>query len=162
VRGRLNTEKDFWARVCKIPGGCWQWLGRADRNGYARFILGGKSDLVHRWAWKFKKGPLPGKASGQGLDHTCRNRLCVRISHLELVTSRENNLRGMGVPALNARKTHCKRGHPLTDSNLGLVSGVGRFCRTCAKIHQRNFVARHPEKREQYNRKWREKQKSSQ
>jgi len=35
-------------------------------------------------------GPIP---RGMELDHLCRNRRCVRISHLEMVTSVENHRR---------------------------------------------------------------------
>ena len=43
-------------------------------------------------------------------------------------------MRGESPPAANARKTHCKRGHPLSGENL-LIQAEQRKCRTCE--HQR-------------------------
>lgn len=48
------------------------------------------------------------------LDHQCRNRACVRPSHLKEMTHKENTLLSEGVTAKNARKQGCgKPGHPL-------------------------------------------------
>lgn len=46
-----------------------------------------------------------------------------------------------GVTAINARKTHCKRGHPLSGSNL-LPRPLGRNCRECNRADCRNYRAR--------------------
>jgi hypothetical protein len=48
---------------------------------------------------------------------------------LEAVTNRENMLRGVGVCALNARKTHCKHGHEFTPENTYRVKNGGRACK---------------------------------
>ena len=55
--------------------------------------------------------------------------------HLEPVTHAENIRRGEGVAALNASKTHCKRGHPFNFENTRHRK-TGRACRTCDRAGQ--------------------------
>ncbi|NED52837.1 HNH endonuclease, partial [Micromonospora aurantiaca] len=69
-------------------------------------------------------------------DHLCRNRACVNVTHLEIVTNRINILRGETLQAANAAKTHCIRGHEFTPENTYVKNG-GRDCRTCARERQR-------------------------
>lgn len=84
---------------------------------------------VHRVSYQEFNGPiLPGLV----IDHLCRNKKCVNPKHLEAITSGENVLRGVGPTAMNARKTHCMRGHKL----LGKVGS--RSCQTC--IHDRDKI----------------------
>ena len=70
-----------------------------------------------------------------------RNPACVNPAHLEAVTHRENVLRGAGVSAIQARKTHCKHGHEFTPENTMKVrtpsGNGGRRCRTCDRIRKR-------------------------
>lgn len=121
----------FWLRV---EGGeddeCWVWTGAPDSTGYGRVKCNDKHDLVHRVAYMLEVGPIP---PGRQLDHLCRNLLCVNPRHLEPVSSRENTLRGFGVTAANARKTHCKRGHEFTPENT-IARPLGRNCRACRRI----------------------------
>jgi hypothetical protein len=81
-------------------------------------------------------GPIP---DGLFLDHTCRNRNCVNPQHLDPVTNKENILRGEGSPAKNARKTHCKNGHPLKGENLVRGSKGERVCRTCKNAYLKKW-----------------------
>lgn len=126
VRGA--PEARFWAYTRAIPDGCWEWQGSLDQEGYARFQVGQKIVKAYRWSYEQFVGPVP---DGQVLDHLCRNRACVRPDHLEPVENRENILRGVGVTARNARKTHCKRGHEFTPENTYTEKGGRRTCRTC-------------------------------
>lgn len=78
------------------------------------------------------------------LDHLCRNRACVRRSHLQPVTNKENVLRGESILAENARKTHCKNGHELTPENTYMRKRMqgGRMCKLCsAESGRRNRAA---------------------
>lgn len=56
----------------------------------------------------------------------------------------EESIKIMRINSNNARKTHCKRGHPYSGSNLYLhKSGRGRSCRTCmADTARRGYLAR--------------------
>ncbi|WP_198666191.1 HNH endonuclease signature motif containing protein [Tropicimonas sp. IMCC34043] len=49
--------------------------------------MDGATVAVHRANWINENGIIP---PGKQLDHVCRNRLCVAVEHLELVTPREN------------------------------------------------------------------------
>ena len=128
-----NDPARFWSHVQKQPGdGCWLWAGATNRGGYGRFDAG-QSSLAHCWAWIQEHGPVP---EGLELDHRCRTPACVRPSHLEPVTHRENVLRGESPSAVNARKTHCPRGHPLGGTNLAVDPQGHRRCRACKRERQ--------------------------
>ena len=115
--------------VVVAESGCHEWMGPRNKAGYGKFQLQGASLLTHRLAWEMEVGPIP---EGLTIDHLCRNRCCLRIDHLEVVTGLVNILRSDGPSARNARKTHCKRGHEFTIENtIKSVSRNGRPARTC-------------------------------
>lgn len=88
--------------------------------------------------FEMMRGGIP---EGLTLDHLCRVRRCVNPSHLEPVTNRENILRGNGATAINARKTHCKRGHSLENAYVSRNERrTYRVCRVCAIARQRRQV----------------------
>lgn len=121
--------------------GCWLWLGAVDRKGYGTISIatgGGKkrAAFAHRISHELFRGAIP---TGMEIDHLCRLPCCVNPDHLEPVTHRENDLRGFGAPAMNARKTHCSSGHPFTPENT-YYAGKGRHrrtCRTCKQVWSR-------------------------
>lgn len=117
-----------------MPSGCWVWFGAQSGDvkggrGYGVVSMGTTTARAHRYVYEHLHGPIP---EGLTLDHLCRNKLCVNPEHLEPVTTRENILRGEAPPAMNARKTHCKYGHPLSGDNL-IVWHRMRNCRICRK-----------------------------
>lgn len=123
VEQRLFTKLVF-------DNNCLAWTG-SGVNGYGRIGINGKHKLVHRVMWEMFIGEIP---KGLILDHLCRNRKCVSLNHLEIVSQRKNILRGVGISAKNAKKTHCKRGHPFNKSNTYIRNtpwGYGRVCRVC-------------------------------
>ena len=134
-----NFEKRFWGNVQKTRG-CWKWIG-GKSQGYGRLQIGSRTDgsrrkvLAHRVSYELLVGKVP---KGRELDHLCRNRACVRIDHLEVVTKRQNILRGVGMGALNARKTICKNGHAFTQKNT-YQTKKGRECKTCHKAWQKKY-----------------------
>ena len=132
-------EERFWAKVVDTGtpptyrpdlGSCWIWMG-ATNKGYGHIRNGNKTLAAHRVGYELEYGPVP---SGLELDHLCRVHGCVRPSHLEPVTRRENVLRGVSWFAIQARKTECKHGHPFTPENTRTHGSNGRKCRTCSKV----------------------------
>jgi len=137
---RGTSEERFWAKVGPHTDSkvCWIWLaGFRQSRGLKYGVFGtykGHGVYAHRFAYELLVGPIP---KGMTIDHVktrgCTNTLCVNPSHLEPVTRKENILRGMGVSALNARKTHCKRGHLFDEVNTYRYKS-GRKCRACKRL----------------------------
>lgn len=132
----------FWAKTKEEDRGyktpCLTWTAFIMPNGYGRFHWQGKVQYAHRVAYEAQFGPIPAEVDGQMavIDHKCRNRACVKADHMEVVTNRENILRGRTTPAANARKTHCSKGHEFTAENTGRTKSGTRTCLTCVSEHR--------------------------
>jgi hypothetical protein len=128
--GQGETMMGFFDFVEKTPT-CWLWKGvkgTTHKIQYGYFSNGTKGGvLAHRHSYQIHKGEIP---IGMVIDHLCGNGLCVNPEHLRVVTNKENILRGVGVPAQNSRKTHCKRGHELSPDNVWNRKGR-RACKQC-------------------------------
>ena len=120
----------------KQSDGCWIWMGPRYRGQYGTFMAKKQHFLAHRASYEHSIGTIP---DGLVLDHLCRNPLCINPSHLEPVSNRTNILRGRSPFALNAAKTHCKRGHPLI--NAWLHRGR-RVCRECSRQRLQEWRSR--------------------
>lgn len=128
----------FWAQVEKTDT-CWLWRAGTSAAGYGHAQRDGEG-YAHRVSYILENGPIP---DGLTIDHLCRVRHCVKPSHLEAVSIRVNILRGNGMGARNARKTHCVHGHELPPK----VDGQNRPCRPChnrstRERYQRRLLAR--------------------
>lgn len=108
--------------------------GRPNNKGYVSRKFGGRMEGVHRIAWIEAHGPIP---PGMEVDHVCKQRACVEVSHLRLLTHRENLLAGDTIVARNARKTHCSNGHPFDAVNTYVDRQGKRKCRTCNRNARR-------------------------
>lgn len=130
--GRSARDR-FWEKVDK-SGECWLWTAAKSVGGYGQFWPASRvRRYAHCYAYELLVGPIP---EGLQIDHLCRVRLCVNPDHLEAVTQQENNRRSNSNSAINARKTHCIRGHEFTPENT-YRSSKGRTCRTCHKTSLR-------------------------
>jgi hypothetical protein len=121
---------------CGYKTPCWVWLGALNK-GYGEISVMGKRRYAHQASHELFVGPL---TVGLHFDHLCRNRACINPDHLEQVTIRVNILRGEGLAAKNAAKTHCPQGHPYDLLNTYIYpKNNGRHCRACKLIkwHQR-------------------------
>ena len=98
------------------------------KSGYAAFSRRADLDKPrdnHNFIYSVLVEYVP---EGHVVDHLCRQRACINITHMEVVTIGENISRS---PA-NAkdRPTHCLKGHELTIRNTYRNSGK-RACRVC-------------------------------
>lgn len=112
---------------------CWLWKAMKDKNGYGIFWERGKHVFAHRYIFKILNESLEDALT---IDHLCRVHSCVNPAHLEAVTIGQNVLRGIGIAAINAKKTECKRGHPFSNQNTIRKKNGPRNCRICTNIGQ--------------------------
>lgn len=119
------------ARIEVHADGCWIPRKKPNEKGYVWIGFGGRKKYhrAHRLTWRLLVGDIP---DGLEVDHLCRVRACCNPAHLELVTHRENTLRGNTVTAINAAKTHCVHGHPFSEENTIRRNDGGRKCRACS------------------------------
>lgn len=127
------------AKVAPEPNtGCWLWTGAIDQ-GYGKTSLRGRTLPAHRLSYLMHVGIFPYELQ---LDHLCRTRACVNPAHLEPVSPKENVLRGTGHCAVNARKTHCRKGHAFSPENTYLSPRGYRSCFSCKREYGRERRAR--------------------
>lgn len=102
--------------------GCRKWLGKKDRDGYGVH----ERTKAHIAAWNEARGPVP---ADRVLDHVCRVRSCIRISHLEPVTEVENQRRKRW--GYRVRRERCPAGHDMQVNSVIVGADGGRVCRRC-------------------------------
>lgn len=128
--GNQTVIERFMSKISRQKGDCWIWLGAKDRNGYGKFTVGRVTMSAHRFSFQYFRGTIPTHLT---CDHLCKHTSCVNPLHIELVTMRENLLRGDTFQAKNARKTHCPKGHEFSDENTYNRPDGGRGCRECMR-----------------------------
>jgi HNH endonuclease len=124
---------EFWSLIDAF-GDCWIFTGTLTKKGYGRY----RGRFAHRVALKLlcDIDVPPGYES----DHLCRVHACCNPDHIEVVTQRENWLRGYTPSAIYARRTTCLSGHSLTPDNL-IKSKRQRICKQCRNIYQQGYRA---------------------
>jgi hypothetical protein len=138
--GKMRSLHERIAEKIRVnpETGCHEWGGSTTWGGYGMIGDSGRVVLAHRAAWQLVNGKIQ---HGLTLDHLCRNRSCVNPDHLEAVTQQTNVLRGDGIAAKNAQKTHCKHGHEFTAENTYLFRGR-RTCKECNRGYTRDYQRR--------------------
>lgn len=90
-----SERERFEAKIYRIPGGCWIWIGTTLR-GYGTLAVGSRADgsrrtlRAHRVAWTLYRGPIP---DGLWVLHHCPGGdwpACVNPDHLWLGTDLDN------------------------------------------------------------------------
>jgi hypothetical protein len=122
----------------EIDGDCWLYTGNRTSDGYGHMSFNDQVQPVHRLAYEELVEPIP---HGLVLDHLCRRPPCFNPDHLEPVTHQINLLRGEGLPATYAARTHCDNGHEFTAANTHQRDDGGRKCRTCHRNYMRAWRA---------------------
>lgn len=104
---------------------CELWEGTVSSHGYGTIGGGYNKKYIHRVVWEKEHGPIP---VGYEVHHTCGNRLCVNILHLQLLTISEHH---------SLRYDVCRNGHRRTPDNIKVINttkGPPRHeCRQCRK-----------------------------
>lgn len=129
-RRKKSIEERFWLKVDKCePDECWLWTGATNGSmGYGTIQRGARGEghiRAHRLSWEIANGPIPEELV---VDHLCRTPRCVNPAHMELVTFRENILRGDSMSARYTRTTECAKGHPRKPEERG------KRCMECNRI----------------------------
>lgn len=91
----------------RTEDGCMIYTGPLNRGGYG--VINTKlsqSKLAHRVAWELVHGLIP---EDREIDHICRNRACINVEHLRVVTRVQNLQNHSGAP-LPTNKTSGVRG----------------------------------------------------
>lgn len=86
MRGKRNTEKDFWTWVDKTDT-CWNWIGGKDYDGYGQWAWEGKNMRAHKFSMKLASREIP---AGMISRHLCNNTSCVNPEHIVAGTQKEN------------------------------------------------------------------------
>ena len=122
---------DFWG-LAGEPGadGCVPWLGTREPGGHATYYHRGRRVRAQRLAYADTVGPLPRSLV---VRHQSGSLVCINTDHLRTVTMLSVVMAGDSAAAVNARKTHCKRGHEFTPENTIVPAGrpTQRHCRAC-------------------------------
>lgn len=136
----IENRNRFLSKITfNYQNNCWEWVGRLSVYGYGMFdsrtIHKSKRIwMAHRISYAlFRNLEL---MEDNVLDHLCRNRKCVNPEHLEIVSRRENVIRGNTIARKHMLTTHCPKGHEYTMDNLlkaNLRRGQ-RCCRECNRL----------------------------
>ena len=156
-RFKLSNYELFMSHVERLGDKsyhCWKWTGKISKQtkyGIHTTCENSKLKyhLAHRFSYELFKChnvhcfnlyiTLEKIPEGLTIDHLCRNRWCVNPEHLEVVTLKENILRGDSPSARNARKTHCLNGHLLSGENLYMTPEGRRQCKTCRVVRHKKY-----------------------
>lgn len=127
----FNSLKDkILAWSIKQDDGCVVYM-RAKTNGYGVIRWKDSTHTTHTAIYRELVGDIP---QGMELHHKCRNRACVNIDHLELISHFAHSSKS---GASKSEVTHCKYGHPLSGDNLRVRERKGlyleRVCIQCTK-----------------------------
>jgi hypothetical protein len=70
-------------------GGCFEWIGCRDKDGYGKIYINQKHTRAHRASWFINTGKWP--YPDTFVLHKCDNPSCVRFDHLFLGTASDNS-----------------------------------------------------------------------
>jgi hypothetical protein len=135
-----NELERLFAKIVADPvTGCWNWTGCTGGRGYGQIKFRRRMVYLHRLMYALVFAPLPNGRGGHipTVDHGCENLLYCNPFHLQLLSQRDNILKGNSIGAAYARRTHCKHGHPLDG-----MKSAGRYCKTCNRASAKAYLER--------------------
>lgn len=133
---QLNLPPNLTSKINVRENGCWEWTASRTPGGYGITWdpLRKRTCVVHRYIYGLLRSVVP---EGMYCDHLCRVRHCVNPDHIEIVTHRENTMRGENFVVAKAQQTHCIHGHEFTPENTARNPSGTRRCRACARLRLR-------------------------
>jgi len=127
------------------PSSCLIWIGTCCYGGYGRIGHNYNTFMAHRASYQEFVGPIP---KNKFVLHKCDQPACINPEHLYVGTAMDNSRdisrRKRGH---NAKKTHCKYGHPFSGSNL-YETKYQRRCMTCHYVRAAQYRMRKKQKSE--------------
>lgn len=123
-----RTDLSLSDKLEPLPSGCVRWLGQHNSDGRPVVKIRALSPAnlyVAVYLWEREHGPKP---PAHDLHHTCTNKWCVNVAHLEPLTHAAHL-------ALHQVEI-CKRGHRYEEANIYRHRGK-RYCRACKVIRER-------------------------
>lgn len=119
MRGRKNTEADFWSNISiGGPDDCWPWRGESfNVHGYGQFWWRGRNRATHQLAYEITNGVnFPPKRkltkTTECVCHSCDNPSCANPAHLWLGTQKDNMLDKVSKGRIETGDNHYSRRIP--------------------------------------------------
>jgi len=132
--------KDYAQKLAEnitlTSGGCHEWAGFREKNGYGRTRYQGQNMLAHRFAWTVHHGPIP---AGKLVCHKCDNPPCCNPDHLFLGSHKANTRDAMAKGRLEANLsdlaviTRFRRHRKLTDAQVDEIRASAEKLTVIAK-----------------------------
>lgn len=121
-------------------GECWGFTGYRDAAGYGRISIKGKIRPAHRIRLEIKLGRI--LTDEEMACHSCDYPPCGNPEHLfagaAVVNTTDCISKGRFVAIKSPIRTHCRKGHELTETNVVIDKKDGRWrCRTCREDSER-------------------------
>jgi HNH endonuclease len=121
-----------------VVGDCHVSTYSVASHGYAQIGWHSRGDKLrgttaHRATWTHFNGQIP---EGMTIDHLCKNRPCVRLEHLRMLSNFENARRTFG---RDWPEGQCRHGH---DNSELRWNGSKWYCGICRKRWMQNYEAR--------------------
>ena len=107
---RENAKRRLFSRTVEA-GECLEYTGPLNNCGYGKVWFENRTDYAHRVSYILYNTAID---AGLQIDHTCRNRKCIKPEHLEVVTPKENISRARPYHENWGRKPNINNSEPKT------------------------------------------------
>ena len=125
---------------------CWIYTGKLDVEGYPQISYSFKLDKEYKRQQVIYILLVGEIEKGKAIDHLCYVRSCLNPTHLEQVDHLENRHRGLDRYFRNNVRTHCSKGHELTEKN----KQKNGKCKICVKEYNKQMYQKLKKERINY------------